>query len=351
MDIPPAWQEAAARWLTQGGLTLVLGATDSGKSTLCRYLLDRVLGSGEQAAWIDADLGQSHLGPPTTLGLHFYPPGDPGADPLHPDATYFIGTTSPVGRLLEIIVGLRRLVGHAHQRGVKRLLVNTSGLVFGPVAQRLKGAKLEIFNPHLILALEQARELEELLAPWQFHYRGALMRLPVSSRAQAKTSAQRRLYRQARLSAYFRGACRQVRALDQWDWLGVGWGQGLPLTQGQREKFGAYLMVRVLYGEIGASRLFLVLEQSPPAAGSAALNQELRTHRLTWVSWRSLKLRLVGLLGDDLLNRSLGLLLPSPWQKGHLALWTPAPPEILDQIRFCRLGRMHLTLQGHEMAR
>jgi len=73
----------------------VVGATDSGKTTLCRYLVDEAA-ARTRTAYVDCDTGQSRLGPPTTEGMALYP-GTPevyvqvrrldvAGRPLHPDA-------------------------------------------------------------------------------------------------------------------------------------------------------------------------------------------------------------------------------------------------------------------------
>ena len=156
IDLPPGWEAAGAAVLAADGVVLVLGGPDCGKSTFCRYVLGRAQAAGKPIAFIDGDLGQSHLGPPATLGLNFYPPHAPDDSGLFPDALYFIGQTSPPGKMLELVVGLRRLAESARTRGCRRIIVNTSGFIGGPPALRLKLAKVETLEPRLILGLQTA---------------------------------------------------------------------------------------------------------------------------------------------------------------------------------------------------
>jgi GTPase SAR1 family protein len=66
------WAEAIAdRMAGTGpplkGRLLLLGAADTGKTTLLNALASR-LAKSQPVALVDADIGQSHIGPPTTVG-------------------------------------------------------------------------------------------------------------------------------------------------------------------------------------------------------------------------------------------------------------------------------------------
>jgi len=60
-------QQLFDRLLTQRGKCLLLGASDTGKTTLAAAIAKRVA-SACPVGFVDADIGQSHIGPPTTVG-------------------------------------------------------------------------------------------------------------------------------------------------------------------------------------------------------------------------------------------------------------------------------------------
>ncbi|MDD3580476.1 MAG: polynucleotide 5'-hydroxyl-kinase [Desulfobacca sp.] len=350
LDLPRAWEQAAGRFLETEGLTLVLGGTDSGKSTLCRYLVYRAYVAGQRVALIDCDLGQSHLGPPATLGLGLYPPRQPGDDGLFPEALYFIGQTSPVGQVLEVVVGTRRLADQARDHGIRWIVVNTSGFIQGPGALQLKWAQMELLAPQLILALEKAQELESILIPLR-RRQAPMMRLPRSQRAVAKSWEDRRQYREARFRGYFRDATRHLFSMSRLAWQGLPLGRGQPLALAQRPQLGAYLDTPVLFGEISASGAVLILQDLPETLDKSALAQLLAVPKVCWLAAASLEMRLVGLLDGKLAVLALGLLLPSPWDRSQVAIWTPLPSEGMDQVRVCRVGKLRLNLRGQELNR
>uniref|UniRef100_A0A7V4G8C8 Clp1 P-loop domain-containing protein n=1 Tax=Desulfobacca acetoxidans TaxID=60893 RepID=A0A7V4G8C8_9BACT len=341
LDLPPAWEAAARRFLEGGGVTLVLGGTDTGKSTLCTYLVYRAYTAGLTVALLDLDLGQSHLGPPGSLGLNLYPPRFPGDAGLFPEGLYFIGQTSPVGAVLEVAVGARVLADYARSRGVTRLVVNTSGLIQGPAAHRLKRAKVELLQPRLLPALSRGEELAPLLAPLGAEEK--ILSLPVSARALIRTPEERRQYREHRFRRYFKEAQVLELPLASLRWRGYPFGWGLPLAPQDLLGISRRLGTAVWYGTGAAGRLTLLVEHLPPESPLGGAGEAL--HLLTP---DQIFHHLVGLWGTGPCTLALGLLVPSDWRRGRLALLTPLPPSRVQEVRALSLGTIRLESQGRE---
>ena len=348
LEVLPEWEAAAGLFLEQGGVAMVLGAPDTGKSTLSRFLAYKTFAAGQPTALVDLDLGQSHLGPPSTLGLVLFPPRLPGDNSLFPESLYFIGQTSPVGSILEVAVGCQVLVEQAARRGVGRTVVNTSGMVHGPGALRLKRAQVELLQPRFILALQRDRELEPLLRALGGDGAGngwMVSRLPVSVRAIRKTPEDRRRYREERFRRYFQEARRLVLPCRSLVWEGLPWGRGEPLTPGELQQLGRILGTPVLYGEVSGERKVLLTEKPP------AENWQPRPgESLHWLTWSGLHFRLVGLLEAARRTLALGLILPSPWHPEEMAFWTPLAPEAAGRVHFLQVGKLRVSLTGKELA-
>ncbi len=350
IDLPSGWERAADRALAIDDVIMILGGPDRGKSTFCRYLLGRARAESRPAAFIDGDLGQSHLGPPATLGLNFYPPRPPDDSGLFPDVLYFIGQTSPPGRMMELVVGLRHLADIARRRGQYRIIVNTSGFIGGPAAHRLKLAKAESLAPRLVIGLQQEQELASILAPLQRFRPEAVLTLPVSAQAQPKPFQQRRLYRQERFAAYFQTARLRHFPLEHLAWLGFPFGQGRLLPAASQQWLGQILNhTPVLRAEEVAQGFIVLVDRRLTESDLAATEAELGQKKIYWAQWRQLEYRLVGLLDRHLLTLALGLLPPSPWNHQFLGIVTPLPADRLSQVKFCRLGKMRLSPDGQEL--
>jgi len=197
------------------GTILLLGETDSGKTTLAHTLFDALVAAGRPCvAHLDLDVGQGTLGPPTTIGLRVST--EPGRR-WH----RFVGSISPRGYFLPLIVGAYRLQQQALASGAETIVVDTTGLVdpeAGGVA--LKRWKIELLRPAVVVALAQGRELDPIVAPLRRDGRVRLIEQAVSPLAVPRVQNQRIQARQARWRDYFAEAVVMrlpLRELILWD--------------------------------------------------------------------------------------------------------------------------------------
>ena len=205
VEIPPDWETLDLNEMS--GVIMVVGGTGTGKSTLARYLYDRLQerrGSGK-VAFLDGDPGQSNLGPPATLTLATGPSFSDGTPRVV--ARRFVGSTSPRGHMLALVVGAARLVQKAKETRAEVLVHDTSGLI-DPSAggATLKDAQIDLLQPEVLMALQKGRELEPLLMPLSKCCSIRIIRLrPVGSAIQ-RSVKQRRAYRRSLFAHYFHDA-------------------------------------------------------------------------------------------------------------------------------------------------
>jgi len=205
IDVPPAWERITISALS--GLVLVFGAPDTGKSTLARYLYRRLRAHHERVAFVDGDVGQATLGPPTTMTLVLGKPGDDGFPPAGARFRSFVGAVSPRGHMLPTLVGAHRLVRKARREGSSVILFDTTGLV-DPAhgGGALKQAKVELLRPSVVVGLQRTSGLEYLLVPLRRSRRTRVIDLPASRAARRRDVLTRREHRAARFRRYFEGA-------------------------------------------------------------------------------------------------------------------------------------------------
>jgi polynucleotide 5'-hydroxyl-kinase GRC3/NOL9 len=209
LDIPPAWENLHLDALH--GVLMVIGAPDVGKSTFARFLFERLeqanqSGANRSLTYVDGDPGQSSLGPPTTISACLNPLEvcQRGVTPSRDNKLrrYFIGSTSPRGHMLPMVVGAARLV---QAFSVDILIYDTCGLVDpaqGGLA--LKTAKIDLLQPSAIFAIQREHELEPLLVPLRLSGRAQVVTLHPSAAVHRKENTQRRAHRRRQYAKHFK---------------------------------------------------------------------------------------------------------------------------------------------------
>ena len=198
------WEKLATRIVAPQQVVIVMGATDVGKSTFCRFLVDAAVGRGLKAAWVDTDVGQSHIGPPTTIGMKsFEPQPSPvqfngGAEQL-----YFVGDLSPRSHTVEMLTGARLLVDRARETGADFIVVDTTGYLHEATAISLKQQKLELIRPDHLVCIGRSNELERIAAPYREQDWVRIHVLRPHRKVRRRNSTVRREYRTAQFDAYF----------------------------------------------------------------------------------------------------------------------------------------------------
>lgn len=160
LHIPPEWKAAAIEIFERRLRTiLVIGAAAAGKSSFCRYLAEALLARSAEVAFVDADIGQSNLGPPATVTLG-YPVSPVDFSAVVPAAHYFVGSTGPIGRFLPLVIGTANL---AREARAAFIVIDTTGLVHES-GRVLKNYKIEAVGPDAIVTLERRNELAPIRA-------------------------------------------------------------------------------------------------------------------------------------------------------------------------------------------
>lgn len=201
------WQELLQRLVTLKGTALFLGRSDSGKSTLVRYLLAAVAAAGVPVALVDADVGQSWLGLPGTVSRRSYR-RPPAPHEMRWDELSFLGSVTPVHIISLLATETGRMVQRTRQDAALTL-VDSTGLVDGELGRALKLAKIRAVAPELVVAVAAGEELEPILSLAAVP---EIIRLKPSPLVKRRSPAVRVRYRQARLAAHLHGARELILA-------------------------------------------------------------------------------------------------------------------------------------------
>jgi polynucleotide 5'-kinase involved in rRNA processing len=284
------YEEVIEKALARRGVVMLLGGLDTGKSTLARRIAGRAIDDGLVAALLDADVGQSTVGPPTTVGLKLCRDRadlDPEAL-ARADHLAFVGATSPQGHLLPLVTGSRLLLDRAREASADLLVVDTTGLVSGVYGQVLKFHKIGVLQPDVVIGLARGGELEPLLGVIRRFYAAEVVALGVHPEVAPTSVEQRAAGREESMRRYLAEPLQRWRVkptvfmpalpalfdLSVLDHLVVG------LSDGKGRCIGVGYL-EYLTGD-GALRLISPVAEAPKALilGSVRLEDGFRARRV-----------------------------------------------------------------------
>ena len=135
---------------------LVVGPTDSGKTTLSTYIVNHAIKEGLRPGVIDADIGQGDIAPPCAIGCGVVQGQILDLTEVTSNFYGFVGSINPAGYEGLIARSVRLLLNKLTKRknpyGVNLVVINTDGYVAG----KGLGGKIAIANkvqPDIIICL------------------------------------------------------------------------------------------------------------------------------------------------------------------------------------------------------
>lgn len=202
------WPEKTAQQLLdrgrfKKGLYLVLGATDTGKTTLIASLAKH-LAKKNTVGVVDADIGQSHIGPPATVGWSVVEKAEFDFSKLTCRGISFVGDISPTGHLLQLTEGIFQCTKQA-SKASDIVIIDTPGFIIGPAACALWWTVQRILKPNLILAVERNDELKNITDGLQ-HIQSKIERIQSPAEIKTKSPQQRQSYRRRQFIKYFQNS-------------------------------------------------------------------------------------------------------------------------------------------------
>jgi polynucleotide 5'-hydroxyl-kinase GRC3/NOL9 len=165
--IPSSWiksYEELVSLQTKPVTAMVLGTLDSGKTSFCTYLVNKLLQQKRKVAVLDGDLGQSDVGPPCTVAYTFVARPTTDLFNLQAKNAVFVGVTSPSGAGESVADGLVSLKKEILSSAPDFIIVNSDGWVEGEEAVKYKVQLVKEIKPDLIFCIQQKDELGPLLS-------------------------------------------------------------------------------------------------------------------------------------------------------------------------------------------
>jgi polynucleotide 5'-kinase involved in rRNA processing len=154
--------DAIAREVSRSGMAMLMGSVDTGKTTLALQSARLAIGAGRTVALVDADVGNSTVGPPACVGLKVLRTLE-DIDNVHtPDGLHFVGTITPARLVLQQVVATVAMVAKARSLA-DLVILDTTAVVSGVAGETLKYHKAELCRPDKVVALQRGGEMEPVV--------------------------------------------------------------------------------------------------------------------------------------------------------------------------------------------
>jgi len=327
--------------LAAEGPVLMVGAPDTGKTTLAARLAKAALSAGRPAAVIDLDVGQSEVGPP---GLMDLAPAEAEApmSKWRPRGQWYIGSTSPLGALPQTVAGARRLADRAAERGFSPVIVDTPSFVPIPAGIALTTALVDVLKPGLVVAVQIEGEIER----WLRGIGAPVARVVSDPNVRSKPSGLRATRRGARLGAYFQDSTEHSIRLTEWTLRNTRLGAGAPMPHTELAQASTMLGCPVVHGERApASVAFWTL--GAPRHDPARIAAEFGAPRAVTFDASVWKGRSLGFIARDGFCLAMGVVTDVDWPS--LIATVRAPVYSVAEAVAISAGQMRHRPDGEEL--
>lgn len=248
--IPPSWTksvEELQRIQTKPITAIVCGTVDSGKTSFCTYLINKLVHEKKKVIILDGDLGQSDVGPPCTVAYTFVTKPITDLFNLEAKNAFFVGVTSPSVAINKVIEGLSSLKKEVLNSNPDFIIINTDGWIEGEDAVNYKAQLIMELNPDIVFCIQQKDELSSILNAFKSFL---VVAVDSSSAIKQRSKEKRRSLRELGYIKYLKNAKVQSIPLS---WLKIE----------ENEFFGSSRMqetneyARKIYELLGMKPLYL----------------------------------------------------------------------------------------------
>lgn len=343
------WRKAAEEISLNPGVCLLWGAPDSGKTTLAAFVASFCHEAGRKVAVVDADVGQSDIGPPGTIGMGFLKAPVSRLREIEEKAAYFIGSNSPEGLELACVTGTYLMVREALNWGAEVVIVDTTGAVYGRGARKLKYFKFALLRPSYLLVLQRENEMEHLIRPVEGRGGVRIFRLPSSPRARRRRPEERRLFRERAFSRYFSQAEEGYLSLEGISTSGSYFNTGRILSVPEKNIFSEALGCQVLHAERIPEGLYLITRGFYRKEGVIYIKDSEKVGQVIISREEEFRNLLVGLLDEGGCLLGAGILQEIDFE-GYKAKIL-ARPGMTEKAREIMMGTLRVMKDGREVGK
>lgn len=343
--VPSSWEDIAKEIfsLKEPVIVMVIGGVDSGKTSFCTFLANEAVKKKCRTGIIDADLGQSDVGPPSTVGFNFVTETVKDLFDINAQDAVFVGSTSPSGSIKRIIKGLIQLKERAVEESVNFLVINTDGWIEGEEATAYKTRLVDKISPSAVVGMQHESELTTILNA--LHGVKALV-IDSPQLIQPRSREKRKTLRELSYKKYLKSAKMQSLSFS---WIKVKdsiLGSGGPLPHRRLETLQNLFGKKFIYSEENSAIIFGVLRKSEEITEEQLNNaEEYFGKKVKVIRDGEEEGLLVGLKDEEDKFLGIGILHGVDYKRKLLKVYTP----VSEKVAILHFGQIKLNKNCREI--
>ncbi|MCS7209088.1 MAG: Clp1/GlmU family protein [Fimbriimonadales bacterium] len=346
-ELYPEWQAAVDELVSSTGTTLVLGATDVGKSTFCSLLLKLKQQAGQSVGFVDLDVGQTTVGPPAAFSSVLISKPYELLSELVPNALAFLGDVSPVRHTALALSGARRVLDDLLPLQPDSIVIDTDGYIGGWHGRAYKLMLIDLLRPRVVVALQRNEELNPIVEALRRRADWKLYELSVPKSILRKSPLHRAQHRRAAFARYFERAYAHTLPLEQFSFVGRRLGAGQPFSEARRRFLAEQVRAELLHAEMVGDSLHLIVREPLSDAQIETLMTLANVDKLVMLPQSAYHNLLVGLVDYTGRCYGLGLIESLDYVARTLSVLTPV--RSVQPVRWVQLGYLRLLPDGTEL--
>ncbi|MGC9009881.1 MAG: Clp1/GlmU family protein [Sulfolobales archaeon] len=252
------WFEVVDKIIERGSRIIVIGPTESGKTTFAALAVNKALAKGLKTCVVDADIGQQDIALPSFISLAC--PKEPviWLRELFPDEIRIIGSLTPSQYSSRIIGAVIDLVDKAFSSGAEVIVINTDGWINHPSAIEMKLDLARYVRATHLIVLQR----DQLIIPSNISLENMkIIRLSPPQNVRVRSREDRKTLRAYAYKKFFDGASLRQEDLSKILLIGSCLFSGEPLRPEMILELEKILGAKIDYGSVIENSIYLYVRQ------------------------------------------------------------------------------------------
>jgi polynucleotide 5'-kinase involved in rRNA processing len=239
------------------------------------------------------------------------------------------------------------MVEAAKELGAKLIVVNTTGMVDGYAARKLKTHKIDLVRPDYLVGIQKGFEIDPLLIPFARMRSLQIIRIKTPAQVRSKSQEYRKARRKLQFASEFSDALGHIIKLDSVSLWNTCFRAGRPLTWQYIKSIEEAIDCRILHAEIAGNTVFAVAEQTCKTEAHRLLQEKFPSHNMLLATTDCFTNLLCGLADENGNTLDVGLIQAVDFKR--MFIFVLSGIKTISPIRVVQIGSVRISRDGREL--